>query len=249
MQPGNPAEPDQQQSLMQQSLTIEGAVGLMISRFSASARMLVALMLLAAVSACASSGGEKSYKAGDYAALYKQAEAEVTAGRVDAALIGFNDAAKADPTRKEPWVRAAQLQFDKGNYARAILAAEEVLQRDPKDLVADSVLAVGGFRIANQSLQRLRGNGALASDTARREAEQLVRTLRDTMGEDVMTAGRPAPKRVSSSRRSSKTASRRSSPPPTVIAAPAPVTSPAPEPEVKKQEAPASDPFKNIGGN
>ncbi|RBD72709.1 hypothetical protein BRM62_06905, partial [Xanthomonas oryzae pv. oryzae] len=100
-----------------------------------------------------------------------RAEAEVTNGGPEQALKTFEDASRADPTRKEPWVRIAQLQFDRANYARAIVAAQEVLQRDPNDLVADGVLTVAGFRIANQSLQRLQGRGALASGTARKEAE------------------------------------------------------------------------------
>ncbi|RBK85079.1 hypothetical protein BRN77_06055, partial [Xanthomonas oryzae pv. oryzae] len=100
-----------------------------------------------------------------------RAEAEVTNGGPEQALKTFEDAGRADPTRKEPWVRIAQLQFDRANYARAIVAAQEVLQRDPNDLVADGVLTVAGFRIANQSLQRLQGRGALVSGTARKEAE------------------------------------------------------------------------------
>lgn len=148
-------------------------------------RTLVATVLVAGLGACASA----PRKTIDYAALLGAAEASVGAGRVEAALVAFDEAAKADPTRKEPWVRTAQLQFDAGNYGRAIVAAEEALQRDPVDKVADSVLTVAGLRIASQSLERLRGNGALASDTARTEAERLAATMRSTMGGDILDSG------------------------------------------------------------
>jgi len=148
--------------------------------------LLLAVVLVVAAGASPSADARKK-KVVDYAELLQYAEAEVTAGRVEPALAKFNEAAKADPTRKEAWVRSAQLQFDAGNYGRAIVAAEEVLKRDPGDLIADSVLTVGGLRVASQSLQRLRNNGALAtSDSARKEAEQLAATMRATLGNDIL---------------------------------------------------------------
>ncbi|MGQ4660626.1 tetratricopeptide repeat protein [Lysobacter sp. F6437] len=165
---------------------------------------------------------------GNYAALLGQAEAEVSAGRVESALVAFDQAAKADPTRKEPWVRSAQLQFDTGNYGRAIVAAEEVLQRDPDDKVADSVLTVAGLRIASESLQRLQGNGALASDTARTEAERLAATMRATMGEGILDSGEEEAKPRPARRRS--TARR---------------AAPAPKAESKPV---AANPFEVLGG-
>ena len=166
---------------------------------------------------------------GSYAALLGHAEAEVSAGRIESALVTFDQAAKADPTRKEPWVRGAQLQFDAGNYGRAIVAAEEVLQRDPDDKVADSVLTVAGLRIASESLQRLQGNGALASDTARTEAERLAATMRATMGDGILDSGEEQAKPRRTTRRRSA----------------APRTAPAP----KMQSKPAAaNPFEVLGG-
>lgn len=162
-------------------------------------RFLVAIALVAMLGACATT----SSKDGDYATLLGQAEAHVSTGKVESALVAFDQAAKADPTRKEPWVRSAQLQFDAGNYGRAIVAAEEVLQRDPTDKVADSVLTVAGLRIASESLKRLQGNGALASDTARTEAERLAATMRATMGEGILDSGDDEPKARRTTRRRS----------------------------------------------
>ena len=196
---------------------------------------VMALLLLAMLGGCATNKGVKG--ASDYGNLMSQAESAVTAGRVDDALISFNDAAKADPTRKEPWVRTAQLQFDKGNYAHAIIAAEEVLQRDPDDLVADGILTVGGFRIANTSLKRLQGRGALSSETARREAETLADTLKATMGDQILAADEP--KKAEKPRRTRRRAAAPRAPEPKAPAAKEPPSTPAP----------SANPFQNIGGN
>ena len=189
-------------------------------------RSLAATALLMALGACSTLSSQDT---DNYAVLLGQAESDVSAGRVESALVGFDRAARADPTRKEPWVRSAQLQFDAGNYGRAIVAAEEVLQRDPDDKVADSVLTVAGLRIASESLQRLQGNGALASDTARTEAERLAATMRATMGEEFLAADDDEPKARKPTRRRS-TARR------------------APEAAPKAENKSAANPFEVLGG-
>jgi len=197
---------------------------------------VMALMLVSALAACASA--PKKPVVGSFDTTMANAEAQVATVGADASIKAFEDAAKADPTRKEPWVRIAQLQFDRGNYARAIVAAEEVLQRDPDDLVADGVLTVAGFRVANQSLQRLQGRGALASDTARKEAQTLADTLRSTMGDSVLAVEKPKPRPRAATRASSR---RQAAP----AAAPsAPAATPAPARQTRGDNA---DPFQNIG--
>ncbi|PTT59343.1 hypothetical protein DBR34_15315 [Stenotrophomonas sp. HMWF003] len=163
------------------------------------------------------------------------AETQVTTVGSEAAIKSFEDAARADPTRKEPWVRIAQLQFDQGQYARAIVAAEEVLQRDPDDLVADGVITVAGFRIANTSLTRLQGRGALASETARKEAKTLADTLRKTMGDAVLEDPKPKPRTPAR-----RTGTRRTT---------APATAPAAAPAARPAPSNGGDPFQNLGGN
>jgi tetratricopeptide (TPR) repeat protein len=193
---------------------------------AAVCRPLTAIVLIAGLGACSSLPRKDR---ADYAQLLNAAEAEVTAGRIESALIRFDQAAKADPTRKEPWVRSAQLQFDAGNHGRAIVAAEEVLQRDPSDEVADSVLTVSGLRIAAESLQRLQGNGALASETARAEAEHLAATMRATMGGRILD---PEPKSKIRATPRRRSASRR-----------VPAASVSPE-----QKPPGANPFEVLGG-
>lgn len=195
-------------------------------------RPMIVLVLLSGLAACASA--PKKPVAVPFESIMASAEAQVAAVGTDASIKAFEDAAKSDPTRKEPWVRIAQLQFDQGNYARAIVAAEEVLQRDPDDLVADGVLTVAGFRVANQSLKRLQGRGVLASETASREAQTLADTLRATMGDAVLAVEKPKPR----PRTPARSAVRR-----TVPVAPAP----APGPERTKPRSDNSDPFQNIG--
>ncbi|MCW5580150.1 MAG: hypothetical protein KIS72_02250 [Luteimonas sp.] len=92
------------------------------------ARRLLAVAGIAGLAACASGGGTKTPALG-YDSLMSSAEAHVAASRFDDALDAFEDAARADTTRKEPWVRSAQLYFDTGNYGRAIVSAQEVLRR------------------------------------------------------------------------------------------------------------------------
>lgn len=197
-------------------------------RSMAFCRFVTVAALATLLGACSTLASKDT---GNYADLLGQAEAEVSAGRVESALLAFDQAAKADPTRKEPWVRSAQLQFDAGNYGRAIVAAEEVLQRDPDDKVADSVLTVAGLRVASESLMRLQGNGALASDTARAEAERLAATMRATMGEGILDSGDDEPKARRSTRR--RSTARRAAP----AAAPKAESKPA-----------AANPFEVLGG-
>lgn len=159
------------------------------------------------------------------------AEAKVKSGSQDAAISAFEDAAKFAPTRKEPWVRIAQLQFDRGQYARAIVAAEEVLQRDPADLVADGVITVAGLRVASQSLGRLQGRGVLVSDAAKTEAKALERSLLVVLprAEDSV---QPAKTKV---RRKTARTTRES----------APEADEAPS--VRQPSKGKSDPFRNLG--
>lgn len=200
------------------------------SPYSVICRLLVVAALVPVLAACSTMPA----KTGSYATVLDNAEAAVRAGHVESALVSFDEAAQADPTSKQPWVRIAQLQFDAGNYGRAIVAAEEVLQRDPADQVADSVLTVSGLRIASQSLERLQGSGALASETARIEAERLAATMRATMGETILDSGAaPAPKASARSRAPTRRAS-----------------TPAPKPAAPAAEKPksASDIANPFGG-
>ncbi|MFP3506685.1 tetratricopeptide repeat protein [Burkholderia sp. SIMBA_062] len=113
------------------------------------------------------------------------ADAVAKSGDQDKALGLYQQLAKADPTREEPWSRIAQIQFAQNHYGQAIVAAQEALQRDATDRQAKSVLAVAGLRIATQSLGELRQDSSLAGD-AKSDAQALAKQLRDTLGESAL---------------------------------------------------------------
>ncbi|WP_449466701.1 tetratricopeptide repeat protein [Stenotrophomonas humi] len=191
----------------------------------ARSSMMAALVMVGLVG-CASAPSKN--REVSFETTMEIAEAQVSVAGSDVAIKAFEDAAKVDPTRKEPWVRIAQLQFDQGQYARAIVAAEEVLQRDSDDLVADGVLTVAGFRVANHSLERLEGRGALSSETAQKEAKALANMLRSTMGQAILEPEKP---KVRARQTRGSTARR---------ATVAPPVAPA-------RRRSGADPFQNIG--
>lgn len=103
------------------------------------------------------------------------------------ALARYESAAKADPAKKQPWVRMAQVQFDARNYGAAITAAQEALQRDTADITSQSILAVSGLRVSAAAIEQLRKANAIAGST-RGEAQALARTLRESLGESILPA-------------------------------------------------------------
>ena len=110
------------------------------------------------------------------------ADTVAKSGDQDKAMALYQQLAKSDPTREEPWSRMAQIQFTQGHYGQAIVDAQEALQRDQTDRQAKSVLAVAGLRVATQSLGELRQDASLAGD-AKTDAQALAKELRDTLGE------------------------------------------------------------------
>jgi tetratricopeptide (TPR) repeat protein len=171
-------------------------------------------------------------------------------GDQDRAIALYQQLAKTDPTREEPWSRIAQIQFTQGHYGQAIVAAQEALQRDQSDRQAKSVLAVAGLRVATQSLGELRQDASLAGD-AKTDAQALAKELRDTLGEASLfpppdDADKPVVKkkhyvkRVTRKPGATDTAS--SSPAATTAAAAPPPAAPA----KAAQSGGASDPFSAL---
>lgn len=110
----------------------------------------------------------------------------------DEAIRLLRQTAAESPARKEPWGRLAKLYFDAGDYGNAIVAADEVLRRDPQERLALSLRAVGGLRVATESLVGLRGDAEL-SGSARADASSLAKVLRETLGEEVLVPPVVAP--------------------------------------------------------
>jgi tetratricopeptide (TPR) repeat protein len=95
----------------------------------------------------------------------------------------YRTAARQYPASKEPWTKLAEDYFEAGNYGNAILAAQEVIQRDPQDGVATSVLAVSGLRVSAAALKSMHDQNSKLSGGTRSEAQALAKTLRTALGE------------------------------------------------------------------
>lgn len=139
------------------------------------------------VSGCASKNTPMTQEEFSTAMAQSSASADslLEKGNREEAVKVLSDLAKKNPGRKDPWVRMARIHFDGENYAQAIVAAEEALQRDNTDRTAKSIRAVGGLRVAAQSLNDLKGDVELKGD-ARSDAVGLAKVMRDTLGEDVL---------------------------------------------------------------
>lgn len=163
-----------------------------------------------------------------YADLMASAEEAHRKGGVVEAMDLYEKAAKADPSKKQPWARIAQAQFDARNYGAAITAAQEVLLRDTTDITAKSIMAVSGLRVSANALGQLRDANALGGST-REEAQTLARIMRESLGEAILPPAQPVP--TPAAERSFPRV-RRAAPPP--AAAPAPAAPPAPSAEPKR---------------
>ncbi|WP_186230755.1 tetratricopeptide repeat protein [Burkholderia gladioli] len=181
------------------------------------------------------------------------ADAVAKAGDQDKAIGLYQQLAKSDPTREEPWARIAQIQFQQGHYGQAIVAAQEALQRDNSDRQSKSVLAVAGLRIATESLGELRQDASLAGD-AKSDAQALAKQLRDTLGEDALfppeqQAQKPVVKRHKIYRKRAAAAPAQAPAADSSAPAPAAPAAPAPAPAKPAAAAPAKgggDPFSAL---
>ena len=180
------------------------------------------------------------------------ADTVAKAGDQDKAMMLYQQLAKSDPTREEPWSRMAQIQFTQGHYGQAIVDAQEVLQRDQTDRQAKSVLAVSGLRVATQSLGELRQDASLAGD-AKTDAQALAKELRDTLGEATLFPPDDSDKPVVKKkyvRRVAKKPDAASGSAATTAAAPAAPATPAlsapAAPARAAQSSGASDPFSAL---
>jgi Tetratricopeptide repeat len=157
-------------------------------------------------------------------------------GLQEAARSAYRDGAKAYPTEKQPWLRLADSYFQSGDYGNAVLAAQEAVQRDPKDNAAHSLLAVSGLRITAGSLSALREQSGYPVGS-REEALDVTRRLREALSDPTLlapvVAEPPAPPRKA--RPAVKPPTAAATPAATAMTAspaakPSPATGPAPTP-------------------
>ena len=154
--------------------------------FSAAESWCRLVMLLCAVSfisGCATSGESLPLYESDQ--LLREAQQAMRSGAKVRAQKLLEDATKSNPADKKPWINLAQLHFDEGNYAQAIMAGQEVLARDVRDQVARSIVLVSSLRLASKSLAEMRDFNQWTGD-ARIEAKRLASILRENLKEEVL---------------------------------------------------------------
>ena len=154
-----------------------------------SKHLLSSLACVAILGGCASAPPPPAPKAlPTVASFIKDAEAAIAVGNNEQAVSLLKSAALAYPKDKEPRLRAAQLQFDCHNYGEAISHAREVLDRDPDDMTANSIMAASGLRVSSKALADLAAKNNL-SGTVRTEAQDLVKVVRAHIKGDIIPSG------------------------------------------------------------
>jgi tetratricopeptide (TPR) repeat protein len=171
-------------------------------------RLMPLIVGIVALAGCAS--GPQAVAVKSNAAVGEQvftdADAAIAAKQEEKAYAMLKAAGTAHPVDKRPWVKMAQIRFNAGIYGDAISDAQEALERDPDDMVAHSIVAVSGLRVASKALADLTRKNNLNGDV-KSEAQDLAKLLRTSLGEDkLFRQGEPV--KVTPSRaRSASTAS------------------------------------------
>ena len=211
-------------------------------------RRVSSVICACTLAACASSPkNETPAPAPSYEQLLENGQQAHKAGDTLQAVQAWREAARVNPTTKEPWLRIAQLNFDAGDYGQAITAAQEARQRDAQDATANGLLAVSGLRVSSDALARLRSDTLTGSTRA--EAEALAKTLREMLGTPVLV---PSPATRAATPRPSKAEAASSRP--AKVVAPASQSasagpSPTPAPKGRGDDKAASgsrDPFSAL---
>lgn len=150
----------------------------------------IACGVIVLVSACGAMPGKGG--AVDKQALQERVDERMAAadkalkqGQTDQAMAHLDSAIQIDPASKQPWLKKAQIHFDARQYGLAISEAQEVLQRDVRDLTAQSILAVSGLRVSAQALEQLRKVNEVTGST-RSEAESVARVIHEALGEPIL---------------------------------------------------------------
>jgi tetratricopeptide (TPR) repeat protein len=173
-----------------------------------------------------------------YEQLLEDGRQAQKAGNAQQALDLWRQAAKQNPSAKEPWLRMAQMHFDAADYGNAIAEAQEALQRDGTDQVANGLLAVSGLRVSSAALARMQAESM--SSSTRGEAEALAKTLREVLGAPVLV---PQPASAAASAPRARTARAPAAAASGAVAAGSAKPSASTTPPAAPAKAAARDPF------
>jgi hypothetical protein len=153
--------------------------------------LLTCLACAALLSACASTKKQvPPPPVPTLSALMVEAELALASGQRDEALLTLAAATARYPHDKAGWLRMAQVQFDSHRYGEAITSAQNVVERDPDDIVGHSLLAASGLRVSSKALSDLTEKNNL-NGSVRAEAQDLARLVRSSIGTDIIV---PHPK-------------------------------------------------------
>ncbi|MDF2863074.1 MAG: hypothetical protein K0S02_3346 [Achromobacter mucicolens] len=200
-------------------------------------RLVVLAGVVAVMAGCAS---VKPQSESEYKQSMAEAEKALEQKSADQAVAQFEEIAVRNPSKGLPWSYIAKIRFDEQKYGQAIVAADEALSRDPDDFVAKSVRAVGGLRVAMQSLADLRADALLAGN-ARADAVALAAAMRETLGQDVLfPEGRRPPPRPRQPPRKADPAPASASPSSAAATGAAPAASTSAAPKVTPSAAPGA---------
>jgi tetratricopeptide (TPR) repeat protein len=123
--------------------------------------------------------------------MLSQASRAAGSGQKEQAVKLWEETAAVYPADKTPWANIAQTRYDAGQYGEAIVAAQEVLVRDPNDKLANSIIAIGGLRLSIRAIADLSRQNKLAGPL-RAESQDLAKLLRESLGETVLLPVTPA---------------------------------------------------------
>ncbi len=161
-----------------------------------SMALLASAVMVTALVGCGAMSGKPGIT--DKLALQEKVDERMAAadkalkqGQTDQALAQLDSAIQVDPAAKQPWLKKAQIHFEARQYGLAITEAQEVLQRDVRDLTAQSILAVSGLRVSAQALEQLRKVNEVNGST-RSEAESVARIIHEALGEPILLSASAA---------------------------------------------------------
>jgi hypothetical protein len=122
--------------------------------------------------------------------MLSQASQAAASGNKEQAIKVWQQTASTYPEDKTPWANIAQARYEAGQYGDAIMSAEEVLVRDPKDQLANSIIAISGLRLSTRAIGELRSQNNITG-SLRTESQDLAKLLRESLGETVLVPPTP----------------------------------------------------------
>jgi tetratricopeptide (TPR) repeat protein len=115
--------------------------------------------------------------------LLSQGSQAAATGQKEQAISVWKQAGTAYPADKAPWANIAQSRYDSGQYGEAIVAAQEVLLRDPNDKAANTIIAIGGLRLSTRALGDLNRQNNMTPQL-RADAQEMAKLLRENMSDN-----------------------------------------------------------------